>query len=617
MDEAVFEAKVARLEPYARAHPERYKWRVLAWAALGYLFLALTLLSLLAIVVALAMAVLSLKFLAVKLLIVFVPILVAVARALWVKFSKPEGFELTREQAPKLFEMLDELRTQLHTPKIHRVLVTPELNAGVSQHPRLGIFGWHENYLMIGLLLLKSLTVEQFKAVLAHELGHLSRGHARASNWIYRLRIIWQQLTIRLEAQSGRIARAIHAFFQWYVPNFNAVSFPLARANEYEADAASVRLTSPAAAAQALTGVQMASACLDRHWTAVWRQTRELPSPTVAPISAFMQSTTELPSDQEREDWMATFLGSKTSVADTHPCLKDRLAAIGHAAEFKPPTPGSSAAILLGRERAAVENRFDDQWRERAKEHWTKAHGEATKSIARLAELRTAGAADGTNATELRELATLEERYGEGADHALTMRRAACERYPDDVPLRFDLAHQLLERKDADGVPLMESAIAGDSEALQYGAEMLRDYYWRLGNEQAARQWQAKINEALGIQEKSRKERSQVLTTDSFKPHGLGADAVELLAQKLRELKGVGKAYLVQKAVVHFPETPMYVLGIKKKWLSFSGEKGAASLVRTVVDLPEVPGGTIAISLDINDRRFRRLLKRVPDSRIV
>ena len=97
----------------------------------------------------------------------------------------------------------------------------------------------------------------------------------------------------------------------------------------------------------------------------------------------------------------------------------------------------------------------------------------------------------------------------------------------------------------------------------------------------------------------------------------MGADAVELLAQKLRELKGVGKAYLVQKAVVHFPETPMYVLGIKKKWLSFSGEKGAASLVRTVVDLPEVPGGTIAISLDINDRRFRRLLKRVPDSRIV
>ena len=46
------------------------------------------------------------------------------------------------------------------------------------------MFGWYRNYLLIGLPLAKALTVEQFKAVLAHEFGHLAKGHGAMSNWI-------------------------------------------------------------------------------------------------------------------------------------------------------------------------------------------------------------------------------------------------------------------------------------------------------------------------------------------------------------------------------------------------------------------------------------------------
>ncbi len=77
--------------------------------------------------------------------------------------------------------MLDGLRSRLRHPRIHRVLLTPDFNAGVMQVPRLGLLGWYRSYLFIGLPLMKSLTVEQFQAVLAHELGHLSGGHARAA----------------------------------------------------------------------------------------------------------------------------------------------------------------------------------------------------------------------------------------------------------------------------------------------------------------------------------------------------------------------------------------------------------------------------------------------------
>ena len=90
--------------------------------------------------------------------------------------------------------LLGALQVRLKSAPIHQVLITPYFNAGVTQVPRLGILGWHRNYLLIGVPLIKTLTAEQFKSVLAHEIGHLSRGHARAANWIYRLRIIWARL---------------------------------------------------------------------------------------------------------------------------------------------------------------------------------------------------------------------------------------------------------------------------------------------------------------------------------------------------------------------------------------------------------------------------------------
>jgi hypothetical protein len=65
----------------------------------------------------------------------------------------------------------------------------------------------------------------------------------------------------------------IRKFFQWYVPRFNALSFPLACANEYEADAAAVRLTSPRAAAGALMYIVARSCPPVADWPVMWRRT--------------------------------------------------------------------------------------------------------------------------------------------------------------------------------------------------------------------------------------------------------------------------------------------------------------------------------------------------------
>jgi hypothetical protein len=88
-----------------------------------------------------------------------------------VSFPAPEGPRVAGKTSPELFGLLEDLRRDLKTPRISEVVVTPELNAGVTQIPQFGPDGGYRNILLRGLPLMKGLSVEQFKCVLAHELG--------------------------------------------------------------------------------------------------------------------------------------------------------------------------------------------------------------------------------------------------------------------------------------------------------------------------------------------------------------------------------------------------------------------------------------------------------------
>jgi hypothetical protein len=366
------------------------------------------------------------------------------------------------------------------------------------QVPRLGLFGWYRSYLFIGLPLMKSLTVEQFQAVLAHELGHLSGGHARAGNWIYRLRLIWQRLDAAFAHTARWNALPVTTFFKWYIPRFSATSFPLARANEYEADTAAIKLTSARSAAQALTAVSIVGSYLsEKYWPRIHSAARESPQPAFAPYSEFIATAIQDVPACELQSWQETALASKTSYDDTHPSLADRLQAMGAVPEFAPPLNGDSAEKLLGAERVRLESAFDEQWRERVAESWKQVHENTRTQRLRLSELRSQAAQTGLDESKALELADLEEDVGEGPVASLRMRRALVAKYPESGSARFSLARQLLRSGDGDGVPLMEALIEKETHAFLAGAELLRSYYERRHERDLAMHWDRKLAEAV------------------------------------------------------------------------------------------------------------------------
>jgi Zn-dependent protease with chaperone function len=618
VDQPQFEALVARMAQLERSSPHMYRWRVYALAMLGFaalLLLVLTLLVLLGFAVEIAIH----SPAAIKLVLVIGALLLVVLRAMWVRLQPPEGEPIARHEAPELFALLDRLRGRLNTPPVYRVVVTSEFNAAVTQIPRLGVFGWHRSYLLLGLPLMRCLSADQLEAVLAHELGHLSRGHARIGNWIYRLRLAWYRLDQALEKKPQWGSGAIRSFLHWYAPYFNACSYPLARSNEFQADATAAQLTSPQAAAQALTNTNVLAVYLhERYWPWVHSAARDVPQPAFGPFSGFnAPNATEL-GTADAERWLAAALAQPTTCIDTHPCLKERLQALGAEAQLALPAPGAAADRLLGERGASLANVFDARWREQVQPSWKQCYEQTQKKRARLTELRAQAASGPLATSDGIERAGLEEEVGEGPACALALRRDLVAKDADSAHALFVLARQLLRQGDESGVGLMESVIQKQPDAIVAGSELLRDYWWRRGDGEQARRWHECAVERSGLLQNAKREREQLRVGDSWLEHGLDASALGALIERLKLIRGLRCAYLVRKRVMHLPDRPLYVLAFSATTFGFTRASRAQEVMDELRKSVEFPGETLILNLGVgNNQHFGREFRALPAARIV
>ena len=617
MEQPQFEALAERMARLAASSPRLYRWRVYGLAIFGFaslLLLVLTLLLLMAISVEIALHSIA----AVKLVILIGALLLVVVRALWVRLQPPGGEPLARHEAPQLFALLDRLRTRLDTPAVHQVLVTADFNAAVTQVPRLGVFGWYRNYLLLGLPLMRCLSAGQLEAVLGHELGHLSRGHARVGNWIYRLRLAWHRLDQALAKNPRWGSGAIRGFLHWYVPYFNACSFPLARSNEFEADAASARLTSTQAAAEALTNVSVMAGYLnERYWPGVHAAARDVAQPAFGPFSGLSAPKPEEVSVEDTQRWLAAALARPTTYSDTHPCLQERLQALGAAAQIALPAAGTAADWLLGERSTSLADTFDARWREKVQPSWKQVYENTQKSRARLTELRERTAHTPLATPESIELAQLEEDVGEGAARALALRRALVAGDPGSDLAHFVLARQLLQQDDESGVGLMETVIGKQPDAVVAGSQLLRDYWWRRGETHRARRWHERAVERSRQLQEGKRERERLEPGDVWLPHGLDAAVLQDLVARLRQIQGLRQAYLIRKRVTHRPEVPLYVLGFSATTFGFTGNAQTLTVMQQLRTTVQFPGETLIVDIGSANQRFAREFRAIASARIV
>lgn len=99
--------------------------------------------------------------------------------------DKQMHIEISEEEHPLLFAFIEHLCDELDAPLPNKVYVSPDVNAAVMPRTSLiNLFVEPKKDLLIGLGLVNSVNLSEFKAVLAHEFGHFSQS-AMASSYTY------------------------------------------------------------------------------------------------------------------------------------------------------------------------------------------------------------------------------------------------------------------------------------------------------------------------------------------------------------------------------------------------------------------------------------------------
>lgn len=622
-----FEQTVRRLETYARQNPSGYRLRVGLLAAAGYAYLVTVICATLSLVVLLVWLV-RMNFVVFKIGWLLVAFAAFVARAMWVKFPAPEGLEVKRAYAPRLFEMLDELTKGLDAPRIHHVLVTNDYNASVWQVPRLGPLGLHRNYLVLGMTLMQTLPPAQLRAVLAHELGHLSGRHGRFGGWIYRVRETWFRLLARLEQEGRWGAFVFTRFFQWYAPYFHAYSFVLARSHEYEADREAARLAGAESIARALIDLSIKGDYLSgSYWPKVLQlaDRQERPAANVyANLASAVRA--ELPADSVSLS-LTRALAATTEHDDTHPSLSDRLGALGYppgddggwAARYEPaPLTESAAEFFFGARLGELVGVIERQWTEAIGRAWAERHKFAQESRRKLGELdEKARAGETLTAEEAWQRASLAAEFRERAE-AVPLLRAVLDAEPEHAQAGFLLGRALLaEGEEEEGRAHVERAMKADLELFLPGSELLYGFYRERGRGDEAEEVRRRAQEFYGELEEARRERAGVTDHSELEPHEPSAEELEELRSRLALYPAVRRAYLARKRLQHFPERPLLVVGfeVRRPWYARGKAQADQELLQQLSTLP-IRGEGYFVLLDSRFRKLKRAFERTPGALI-
>ncbi|MEH1818567.1 MAG: M48 family metalloprotease [Nostoc sp.] len=622
-----FDRLIQKLEVFANKQPHLYKLHVAFLATLGYAYIFLVLALTLGLVVGIVFLMLnapsvnasSLK--AIVFLLVFALVLV---RSLWVSFPPPTGLPLQPQDVSNLYSLTNEISSKLKAPRFHHILLTNNFNAAVVQRPRLGLLGWQQNYLIVGLPLMLALPPEQFRAVLAHELGHLSGNHSRFGGWIYRQRQTWYRIIKGLGQGRNEVSSLIfERFLTWYSPFFNAYSFVLARMDEYEADKCAVELTGEQNIAEALINLQVKARFLERYfWSSIYKQVETEIEPPKMTYIAMQQALSQRLHQEITSSYLMEALAKKTNNSDTHPCLTDRLKALGYILNYRQelaifaPIEISAAQEFLGNRLEKFIEYFSQAWREEIATPWRQKYVEFQQSIAILKDLNHKSQKQQLTLEEASQRAFLTFEF-EGEEAAIPLLKEIIHRETHHVSANYLLGQILLNNQDATGIEYIEKAIDQDSSIVIEGCQIISSFL----------QQQGKINEVKSYQEraenhgelifKAQQERSIVRENDNFASHNISDLEVNKLRQQLSHYPHIITAYLVQKKLQYFPEKPLYVLTVKREISLFEGsyEDDNSKLVNSLLQENELPGNVFIFVLN-SHLNMEKKLKQIPNSMI-
>jgi len=117
------------------------------------------------------------------------------------KNEKDNSIEITKEDEPQLFNFINKIADEVKAPRPHKIFLSNRVNAAVFYDLSIInlIFPTKKN-LEIGLGLVNTLDLGEFKSIIAHEFGHFAQKSMIIGRWVYVANRIAQHIVAKRDA---------------------------------------------------------------------------------------------------------------------------------------------------------------------------------------------------------------------------------------------------------------------------------------------------------------------------------------------------------------------------------------------------------------------------------
>lgn len=610
-------AAIAWLDEETAASPRFTRGFALVVVALGFLYILFVLAAIIAVGWAIASWLLRQQ--EPQFLILLVPsvlyLFISVLTACFARRQPVRGIELTREDAPGLFAILDELAPRFDV-QVHKVVLNSKPTAAATSERRW-LFSRRRNVLVVGYPILCSGDAIDWRGTLAHELAHIKKADTQNLTIPWRALSMWRDLDERL--RQGKHWASI--LFTWFFQRFGRVVevliMALRRQQEREADAAAAEVVGARAYSEAaLREIVRQQLATTNFWKPINERAKSEPDPPAGIYSKEMPSFFERVHELNARATLRVALRYRTEWHHTHPSTYDRyVKALGiteaevdtfvDAWVLPPIGQPALSEFLSDSARTRVAAELDAEWQQVRAKTWAEKYA---RSVDRREELETLEAE-----MQSREL-SIDERIDRARliwqlrddQSAEAVARETLRDSPNDATLLLILGAISLERDDPAGVELLERAIAAAPAIAKNAYQMLGAHARRRGDIRGAMSYDEQYHHAE--QRDRERETDQALSGASqFAGAGLSPVLIDAITQPLPNEPRIRRAWLAEIVVRHATGRRTFVLLLDTGWWLPGIRRRDLLLTQRIAPECQFPGKGWVATIHTRPRLRRRI----------
>ena len=180
----------------------------------------------------------------------------------------------------------------------------------------------------------------------------------------------------------------------------------------------------------------------------------------------------------------------------------------------------------------------------------------------------------------------------------------------------------LVGRDDAEGLSHLDAAIEAHRDAVIPGCQHAYSFLRRAGRDEEARRYADLAREQHARLEAARAERESLRLDGRYEAHGLSREQLDPLLESLRRLPEVDRAWLVRRRVEHFPEDPLFALGVRRRPRGLLERLSGDTVRKRDLELQQrlqelrFPGECFILVLNHRRRKERAIFEDVPGARL-